>query len=94
MHIDNNRPLFTLTVEEYISLHKEMRAEQPAPAQAPPQHQEDGTDLITAEECYKRLKITPMTGWRWRRLQKLPPSRSIGRRIYFSWAEVMAAMQQ
>lgn len=91
MNIDNNRPIYTLTVSEFKSLLAEMRGE-PTPTPEPARPDDD--DLLTAQELAERLNVTLMTLWRWRRNGNIPPSRSLGRRIYFRWSEVMAAMQK
>jgi predicted DNA-binding transcriptional regulator AlpA len=59
-----------------------------APALAPEQTML--VDLIMGARLALQLGISPVTFWRWRKMENFPPGRRIRNHVYFSQAAVLA----
>jgi excisionase family DNA binding protein len=85
MKIDKNRPMYSLSVEEYIQLNKEILSEARSPEE---EFESQTTEIMNIEEAALYLKMAKQTVYSMISRRLLPYFKR-GKRVFFRKAELL-----
>jgi len=85
MKIDKNRPMYSLSVEEYIQLNKEILSETKLPEEESESH---ASEIMNIEEAAVYLKMAKQTVYSMISRRLLPYFKR-GKRVFFRKAELL-----